>query len=187
MKPGSAGAILAGRRALAAVDPFFAWMEEIPLGVWLREADTFFAFPAALTVHVISLGLVVGSCAAIDLRVLGFLPGVPPGAMGRFLPMIWGAFVFVVASGLLLVLTYPIKNLTNPLFYFKLACVAFGLWLMVRIDRRVLLAPAGGALVVANAKILAVGSLVVWAAAITSGRFLAYTCTRLMVDFGRCP
>jgi len=24
-------------------------------------------------------------------------------------------------------------------------------------------------------------------AAITSGRFLAYTCTRLMVDFGRCP
>jgi hypothetical protein len=162
-------------------------MEQIPLSAWLREADTFFAFPAVLTVHVISLGLVVGSCVAIDLRVLGFLPGVSSRAMDRFVPVIWIAVGFVVASGLLLVLTYPVKNLTNPLFYFKLACVAFGLWLMVRLDRRVLLAPAGGALVIGNARLLAVASLVTWGVAITSGRFLAYTCTRLMVDFGRCP
>ena len=123
------------------MDPLFAWMEQLPVSVWLREADTFFAFPAVLTVHVISLGLVVGSCVAMDVRALGFLPGVPPRAMDRFVLVIWIAFGFVVASGILLVLTYPVKNLTNPLFYFKLACVAFGLWLMARIDRRVLLAP----------------------------------------------
>jgi hypothetical protein len=31
-------------------------------------------------------------------------------------------------------------------------------------------------------KVLAVVSLVTWAAAITTGRLLAYTCTRLTVD-----
>src|SRR2546423_8722365 len=99
-------------------------MEQLPVSVWLREADTFFAFPTVLTVHVISLGLVVGSCVAMDVRALGFLPGVPPRAMDRFVLVTWIAFGFAVASGILLVLTYPVKNLTNPLFYFKLACVA---------------------------------------------------------------
>ena len=170
------------------MDPVFAWIEQIPVSVWLREADTFFAFPAVLTVHVISLGLVVGSCVAMDLRVLGFLPGVPPRGVERFTTVVWVAFGFVVASGILLVLTYPVKNVTNPLFYFKLLCVAFGLWLMVRIDRRVLLVPqGGGTLAVGNARVLAIASIVVWASAIASGRFLAYTCTRLMVDFGKCP
>jgi hypothetical protein len=170
------------------VDPLFAWMEQLPVSTWLREADTFFAFPAVLTVHVISLGLVVGTCVAMDLRALGFLPGIPPRSMDRFMSIVWIAFVFVVASGVLLVLTYPIKNLTNPLFYFKLACVAFGLWVMVRIDRRVLMAPqADGTIALGNPRALAIASIVVWAAAISSGRFLAYTCTRLMVDFGKCP
>jgi len=163
-------------------------MEQLPVSTWLREADTFFAFPAVLTVHVISLGLVVGTCVAMDLRALGFLPGVPPRSMDRFMSIVWIAFVFVVASGVLLVLTYPIKNLTNPLFYFKLACVAFGLWVMVRIDHRVLMAPqADGTIALGNARALGIASIVVWAAAISSGRFLAYTCTRLMVDFGKCP
>ena len=102
------------------MDPVYSWLEQLPVSVWLREADTFFAFPAVLTIHVISLGLVAGACAAIDLRVLGFLPGVPRQSMDRFVPVIWIAFAFAVASGVLLVLTYPIKNLTNPLFYFKL-------------------------------------------------------------------
>jgi hypothetical protein len=102
-------------------------------------------------------------------------------------PVIWIAFAFAVVSGLLLVLTYPLKNLTNPLFYFKLACVAAGLWLLVWLDRRVLLAPAGSRASTVGVRLFALTSIGVWAAAITSGRFLAYTCTRLMVDFGKCP
>ena len=49
------------------MDPVFAWIEQIPVSVWLREADTFFAFPAVLTVHVISLGLAVGSWRIEDV------------------------------------------------------------------------------------------------------------------------
>jgi hypothetical protein len=169
------------------VDPVFAWFEQVPLSIWLRETDSFFAFPAVLTVHVISLGLVAGAAFAIDLRVLGFLPEVPGRAMDRFIPVIWAAFALAVASGLLLVLTYPLKNLTNPLFYFKLACVAAGLWLLVWLDRRVLLAPAENRTTATGARVFALASIGLWAAAITSGRFLAYTCTRLMVDFGKCP
>jgi hypothetical protein len=167
------------------VDPVFAWIEQTPLSDWLREADTFFAFPAVLTVHVISLGLVVGSAIAIDLRTLGFLSGVPAKAMDAFVRVVAVAFVFVVASGILLLWAYPTKAFTNPLFYFKLVCIGLGLWVLLALRQRVLLAPSGA--VAARLRGLAIGSMVVWAAAITSGRFLAYTCTRLMVDFGKCP
>ena len=119
--------------------------------------------------------------------MLGFLPDVPPRAMERFVRVIGIAFVFVIASGLLLVIAYPTKALTNPLFYFKLFCIVLAVWALLAIRQRVLLAPGGATAVLARAKSLALASMVLWAVAITSGRFLAYTCTRLMVDFGKCP
>jgi hypothetical protein len=167
------------------VDPVFAWIEQTPLSDWLREADTFFAFPAVLTVHVISLGLVVGSAVALDLRALGFLREIPAKAMDAFVGLIWVAFVFVIASGLLLVIAYPTKALTNPLFYFKLVCILLAVWALLAVRRRMWLSGAGG--VSFRVKTVAVASIGLWAVAITSGRFLAYTCTRLMVDFGKCP
>jgi hypothetical protein len=65
-------------------------------------------------------------------------------------------------------------------FYGKLACVALGAVVQLLIRRRVLHAGANDTgPVPTRGRLLAAASLVLWAAAITSGRFLAYTYVKL--------
>jgi hypothetical protein len=83
-----------------------------------------------------------------------------------------------VITGLALVLAYPTKALTNPVFYLKLLLIAGGLLMLRATLRRV----HEDLTMSRRTKLLAAASLVVWAAAIVAGRLLAYTCTRLFVD-----
>jgi hypothetical protein len=92
----------------------------------------------------------------------------------RFFPVLWFGFVINLVSGILLLIGYPAKAFTNPVFFVKIGCIAVGMVLMVLIRKRVLLEGRSG-------RMLAVLSLIFWIAAIVAGRLLAYTCTWLMV------
>jgi len=164
------------------VIPFTAWLENTAIGVWVRESPSMFAFPFILVVHAWGMGLLAGANAAIDLRILGFAPRVPLSAMAKFHPVMWFGFVINAVSGFLLLMGYPTKALTNPVFYLKLACIVVGMVLMNWIRKKVF--PEGESLP-GNAKVMAVVSLAVWAGAIFAGRLLAYTCKYLMVGM-RC-
>jgi len=152
-----------------------AWLESTAFSVWIRESPSMLAFPGILSLHTIGMGIVAGINGVIALRILGAAPDVPLGEMRRFLPMMWLGFWVNAASGAALLIGYPTKALTNPVFYVKLGCIAAALVLVVAIRRRVL--TAGG---LASAKRLAVASLVCWTGAITAGRLLAYTYRHLL-------
>ena len=158
---------------------FTLWLETTALSVWVREAPTMFAFPFILVVHAWGMGLLAGSNAALDLRILGFAPRVPLQAMQKFYPVMWIGFVINAISGILLLIGYPTKALTNPVFYLKLVFIAVGMVLMTSLRGRVV---RPGKLPMGNGKLMAALSLVVWAGAIVSGRLLAYTCRRLLGD-----
>jgi hypothetical protein len=162
------------------MDPFLAFIEDGALSNWIRGSDSLLAFPAIITLHTIGMGFLAGGSAAIDLRILGFAPGLSLKAMGRFLPLLWLAFAVNAASGLLLLVAYPTKALTNPVFYLKLCLIALAVWLIHHIGRTVLRAPDAGRSALPDslpgqAKWLAITSLAVWVALITAGRLLAYT------------
>jgi hypothetical protein len=159
-------------------DPFFRWLESTPVSVWINESPSLFAFPGILAVHTIGLGLLAGLNSALDLRLLGVARSIPPAALIRLLPVMWFGLWMNVLSGIALLIAYPTKALTNPLFYLKLGLIAVALAILRTTVQRV--RPAQP--ISAATKILAVASLLVWAATITAGRFLAYTCTRLTVD-----
>ena len=138
-----------------------------------------FAFPFILVVHAWGMGLLAGSNAAVGLRILGFAPRVPLSGMQKFYPVMWFGFVINAISGVLLLVGYPTKALTNPVFYLKLGCIAAGMVLMNRLRQRVVRSdklPSG------QGRMMAAFSLLVWAGAIVSGRLLAYTCTHLLGD-----
>jgi Na+-transporting methylmalonyl-CoA/oxaloacetate decarboxylase gamma subunit len=137
-----------------------------------------FAFPFILILHAWGMGIIAGGNAAIDLRILGFAPRVPLSAMAKFYPVMWFGFAINAISGFLLLMGYPTKALTNPVFYLKLLCIAVGMVLMSRLRRRVVPEDSPPP----NAKVLAALSLIVWAGAIVSGRLLAYTCKYLLGD-----
>jgi hypothetical protein len=161
------------------VIPFTAWLEDTALSHWVRESPSLLAFPFILVVHAWGMGLLAGSNAAVDLRILGVATRVPLPAMEKFYPVMWFGFVINAISGVLLLIGYPTKALTNPVFYSKLACIAVGMVLMGWLRRRVVRvkeSPAG------QGKAVAAVSLLVWAGGIVSGRLLAYTCEYLMAD-----
>jgi hypothetical protein len=159
------------------VDPFLAFIENSALSEAIRGSESLLAFPGIITVHALGLGFLAGGSAAINLRILGFAPGISLKAMGRFLPVVWLAFAANAVSGTLLLIAYPTKALTNPLFYIKLCLVALAMGLVYRIGRTVLRNPDGDPSVAATGKILALASLATWIAVIMAGRFLAYTHT----------
>ena len=142
------------------------------------ESTSLFAFPGILAAHTIGLGLLAGLTTALDLRLLGVAPEIPPIAFARFLPIMWFGLWLNVVTGFALVLAYPTKALTNPVFYLKLLLITGGLLLLRATLRRV----RDESVTSDRTKLLAAVSLVVWAAAIAAGRLLAYTCTRLTVD-----
>src|SRR5262245_26212371 len=159
----------------------FAWIEASTLSTWIREADTIFAFQGILVLHALGMGFLAGGNAAIDLRILGVARRVPLAAMTGFFPLLWLAFAASLVSGVLLLIAYPTKALTNPLFYVKLAAIALAVGLMPVIRKRVLRDPAiAQESASARAKRLAVLSLLLWITVIGAGRLLAYTYSRLM-------
>ncbi len=165
------------------MDPLFSWIEATAFSTWLRESPSLWVFPFVLILHTVGLAFLVGANVAIDVRVLGLAPGVPPRSLARYHTVMWTGFWINAVSGVLLLIAYPTKSLTNPLFYVKLLFIAIALWLAGAIrsrmpdDRLPAPAPAAGHL-----RTLAIASLACWALGITAGRFLAYTYSRLLVD-----
>ena len=106
------------------MDPYFFWVEHSAVSTWIRESPSVFAFPSILTLHTLGMGFLAGTNAAMDLRILGFAPSLPLAPMERLFRLMWFAFCVSAASGIGLLIAYPTKALTNPLFYVKLLFVA---------------------------------------------------------------
>jgi hypothetical protein len=170
---------------MTPIEQVFDWIEHTDLSLWI-VGPSMFAFPTILTVHVLGTGFLAGTSAAIALRILGVARQVPLRLLEAFYPILWVALAANVVSGTLLLIGYPYKAFTNPLFYVKLSLIALAIYLVVMIRNEVLRNPHGDerpapTAMWRRAKILAGLSLACWMSVIAAGRFLAYTHTWLRV------
>jgi len=163
------------------MDGLFGWLEATALSTWLRDSPSLWAFPFVLILHTVGLAFFVGANVAWDVRALGFLPEVRFRSMERYFVVMWTALWINACSGLQLLIAYPTKALTNPLFYAKLTLIGAGIILAQRI-RQHMRTQAGDDVMPPTLRALAAVSLACWIAVIFAGRLLAYTCSRLMVD-----
>jgi hypothetical protein len=151
-------------------------LERNALSVWIREFPSVFGFPTILFLHTLGLAMVAGVSIAIDLWILRGPVLAAPLRIGGLTRTMWLGFGINALSGVALLLAYPAKALTNWVFYLKMGLVLVGVYVAARIARE--LAPAGGAPALSgafDARRWATASLLVWAAAIVTGRLLAYT------------
>jgi hypothetical protein len=164
------------------MDAVFSWVEMSAVSVFIRESASLWVFPFILILHTWGLAFLVGANVAIDVRALGVALAVPFWSLDRYYRVMWVGFWINAVSGVLLLIAYPTKALTNPIFYVKLVMIAVALVLarQIRVYLRAQLGPDGTARMVPAS--LAIASLACWVIAIFAGRFLAYTCTRLMVE-----
>ena len=162
---------------------YLLWLEDTPFSIWIRESGP--AFFGSLILHSVAMGFVVGVHVAMNLRILGMAPGIPLSLMRRFFPVFWVSLVFVSLSGVLLLIAYPAKALTNPVFYLKLSAIVIALFITRSLAKGVLQDPSYDVEPAPKkARMLATVSIFLWAGAVTSGRFLAYTYRILMASHG---
>src|SRR5215510_9461697 len=120
------------------VPRFFLTIEESGISMWVRDSP----FWAILSIHALGMALLVGASTVIALRLLGVVADLPLSPLRRLYGFIWLGFWIQVISGVLLLIGYPTKSLMNPDFYLKLALIAVGMVVMVRIRKRVFDDPA---------------------------------------------
>ena len=162
---------------------YLLWLEDTPFSIWIRESGP--AFFGSLILHSVAMGFVVGVHVAMNLRILGMAPGIPLSLMRRFFSVFWVGLVFVSLSGVLLLIAYPAKALTNPVFYLKLSAIVIALFITRSLAKGVLQDPSYDVEPAPKkARMLATVSIFLWAGAVTSGRFLAYTYKILMASHG---
>lgn len=149
----------------------FAAIEHWPLSIWTREDP--YAYFIALIFHAFGMALLVGGGIVISLRGLGVARGTQLVDFRAFLPVLWlGAFL-AVASGALLLIAYPAKALTNPVFAIKFVCLLLAA-LLLRVQLRNT-DPSP------RLRWLSAMALVLWVAGVAAGKLLLHTYTVLTV------
>ena len=150
-----------------------AAIEATSVATWLRESGSLWAYPTVLTLHTVGLAVLVGPSWALDLRLLGFAPAVPLHVLEKAFPVMWLGFWVNGLSGLMLFAADATTKGATLLFATKLTLIAIAVINIFAIRRVVFphgVEPATGP----AAKVLAVSSIVLWLAAIGTGRWMAY-------------
>jgi hypothetical protein len=154
---------------------YLEWIENTWFGVWVRESGSIWSYPMIITLHSYGMAMLAGVSAVIDLRLLGFASHVPLAPMKRLFLLIRIGFWISLASGIALTIGDAATMLVSPVFYIKMLFVALALVTVRLTEQRVFGRPELGADVVpANARALALWSLVFWLGSITAGRLTAY-------------
>jgi hypothetical protein len=160
------------------LEQFSYWIAETAPATAMRESEI--VFPIVQVFHITGLGLLAGTIAIVDLRLLGLiLRDQPADRLSRqLLPLTWAGFVVMAGSGLLLFAAQAERIWSNSFLQAKfvlllLAGLNMGLFHLTSYRRVTEWGVAGGTAPV-PVKLAAAGSLLLWAAIITAGRMVAY-------------
>jgi len=156
-----------------------ARLENTTLSIWFRESGV--AFFTSLTLHSIAMAFVIGVNFAIAFRLVRAVPEFELKPFLKFYKLYWLSVVVIFLSGCALLLAYPAKALTNPIFYIKFSLLTIGLiiswWLQNQMQ------------IIKNNEFsrdkyfwVAMISVFIWIGTITTGRFLAYTNSVLLAS-----
>jgi len=156
-----------------------ARLENTTLSIWFRESGV--AFFTSLTLHSIAMAFVIGVNFAIAFRLVRAVPEFELKPFLKFYKLYWLSVVVIFLSGCALLLAYPAKALTNPIFYIKFSLLTIGLiiswWLQNQMK------------IIKNNEFsrdkyfwVAMISVFIWIGTITTGRFLAYTNSVLLAS-----
>jgi hypothetical protein len=150
-----------------------ASLEGSGFGTWLRESGSIWAYPAVLTAHTLGMGVLVGTSAVLDLRLVGCAPRIPLEPLRSLFPIMWVGFWLNAITGVALFVADATTKGTTTVFMAKLGIIVVSVVVLFDIKRRVYGTGAPG-VVTPQARVLAAASLALWLAAIVTGRYMAY-------------
>jgi hypothetical protein len=155
-------------------------LEASGLGQAMRQ--WLWLYPTVETVHIVGIGLLFGSIAMLDLRLLGFSRSLPVKRLAQHvLPWTAASFLLIVPSGLMMFTAHASDFISSPVFITKMCLLlagganaglfhaitfpSVGVWDAE--EMRKLPPPP-------SARLAGALSLLIWIAVIACGRLLAY-------------
>ncbi len=161
------------------ITPWLKSLEDSGVATTIRNSS--YWFPSLEAVHVLALGLMLGTITVVDLRLLGFASKERSAGRvsGEVLKCTWAAFAVVALTGFTMFITNARVYAHNTAFLIKLcllvvAGINMGIFHLTaersiaRWDREA--APPIG-------KVAAALSLVLWIAVVFAGRVVGFTTT----------
>jgi hypothetical protein len=109
------------------VKQFAEWLSTTLPSVFIQEHNTW-AIPLIQSIHIVGIAMVMGSVLMIDLRILGWagMDQTLRQTARRFGPWLTGALWLLLATGILMVIGEPVRELVTFSFWLKMALVAVG-------------------------------------------------------------
>src|ERR1700724_213603 len=106
-----------------AVEQALTWLQNLNFPTQILESD--WLFPTIETVHVVALGLGVGSIMTEDLRLMGLPNRDRPFSQlaAEMLPWTWVAFAVAASAGLLMFSSKALIYYGNIPFRLKMCCL----------------------------------------------------------------
>ena len=104
---------------------FAEWLSATFPSIFMQTHEAW-VLPIIQSVHIVGIGTALGSALMITLRLLGWV-GTDQSLLEtqqRFGPWLTGALFLLLASGCLLIIAEPVRELITFSFWLKMACVA---------------------------------------------------------------
>lgn len=151
-----------------------ASLEGTGFASWLRESGSLWGYPTVLTLHTLGLGVLVGASTVIDLRLLGAASRIPLEPLRRLFPIMWAGFWVNAISGVGLFAADATTKGTTTVFLSKLVIIVAAVVVLMSIKRMVYGHGRAVDESPLTVRVLAAASLLLWLAAIATGRYMAY-------------
>ncbi len=160
------------------MDPIFQWLYDTPFAQAIRENGVL--FPWIESVHVLSIVLVVGSIAVVDLRLLGLASRNRSISKlsGEILPFTWTCFVAAAITGALLFSSNAVKYAHNGFFLAKMSLLVLAFLNMMvfqYITARAIESWDEAPRTPSAVRLAGAISLLTWIAIIACGRWIGFT------------
>jgi uncharacterized membrane protein SirB2 len=162
-------------------------MTELSLAIqksWLSAliVDHFWVVPTIQTIHILAIATVFSSVLMVNLRIvqLAGRSRTMSQTVQRYLPWVWWGLLVLLVTGIGMIFSDPVRNLTNPVFWTKMILVVIAatisLWFQGSVRRnadrweltyegRVLIRVGAGAVIA------------LWCLIMLAGRWIAYAPT----------
>jgi hypothetical protein len=156
---------------------FIQWLNGTSWSLYLRESEL--AFPLTEAIHLIGLGISVGTIMWVDLRLLGLTMRRERATdvIGRLEPWAFCGFIVMFISGIVLFLGKPENYYTTTAFRIKMMMLPLAGLNVLFFHKRVYPRVAEwdeGAVVPWQGRLVGFVSMTLWLAIIIAGRWTAY-------------
>jgi len=154
---------------------FAHWVADSPASLWVQSH--LWLTPLLQSIHIVMIGIVFIAVFMISLRVLGLVSTDETFATvwNRFSPWMWMGIVVMALTGAMLSIGEPVREASSTSFWLKMALIVIGILSALAFGGTLRpFAHVGSSQFSGGAKMVALGTLVLWLFIIFLGRAIAY-------------